>query len=370
MSFDLGVALLGPKYSEPRIPVMEHIWGLSRNAIKHFSGIDLIRQPQRINESFRSVARVFEIDLLWGGGLPTGCPELLDWDNGPPTQLDRSGKPVIQWGVFSTARQEDGRHFLHIPKPESVDAALSLDPLTLFPKSVDEYEAEFRQAYLAMLDSCAGDCCPIPHHYTTAFHWPLAIYGFEMLCEAGLQVSRFAAQMELFAEVSRRITTAWSRVPGVRGFILHDDLTTTRGPIFRPSWYRKYIFPHYSTIFAPLIAANIPIIFTSDGNCTEFIDDIFAAGAEGLNFEYLVDMADIAARYPDKILIGNISSDVIARGNRRQIEKAASSCIEDGKRARRFVVNVGGQLTHDMSIENLETYLEVRKALCRNGRLN
>ena len=160
MSFALGAALIERDYNEPRIPVMEHIWGLSRKAIKHFSGIDLLLQPERINEAFRCVSRVFEIDLLWGGGLPTGCPDLLDWDNGLATQLDRSGKPVIQWGVFSTARQEDGRHFLHIPKPESPQAALALDPLELFPKTTDEYEQEFRQAYLHMLESCGDDCWP------------------------------------------------------------------------------------------------------------------------------------------------------------------------------------------------------------------
>jgi hypothetical protein len=49
----------------------------------------------------------------------------------------------------------------------------------------------------------------------------------EPLCEAGLEEDRFAELVNRFAEISLRITTAWSRVEGVKGFILHDDLTMT-----------------------------------------------------------------------------------------------------------------------------------------------
>lgn len=368
MPKSLGLSVLRADYCDCRIPVMEHISGLSRSAIRHFSHIDPIAEPGRIRGAFERIVEAFEVDLLWGGGLPADNSPVIDWDDPAARKTDAHGAPIVQWGIFWAGAQEDGRHFLHVPKPQSVDEALDFRPLDYFPKSVDEYRAEFEGTYAAMLASTGESCYGIPSHYTTAFHWPLAIFGFHLLCEAGMDDGRFGRLMERFAEVSLRITTAWSQVPGLAGFILHDDLTMSSGPIFSPAWYRRHIFPHYPAIFAPLKQRGIPIIFCSDGDCGMFADDIFAAGADGMNVEYLVDMRPLTQRHPDKIFIGNINSSVLARGPLDAIEREVQRCVESGKAARRFVVNVGGQLTHDISIEHLEHYLAVRKKLCRLAR--
>ena len=365
MSYETGFAVVRGRGDPHRIAVMEHVRGLSRQAIIHFCGIDPVREPARLNEAFRRIVEVFEVDLLWGGGLPVEGDVVFDWDNGPSARRDQRGREVVQWGIFAATHQEDGRHFTHIPRPADVDQALAFDPLAWFPDTVADYQRRFTAQYEAMQRSTGEGCLPLPHHYTTCFHWALGIFGFELLCEAGMQEERFAALMQRFAQVSTRITTAWSRVPGLEGFILHDDLTMSSGPIFSPDWYRRHIFIHYPAIFAPLKDEGVPIIFTSDGDCTCFIDDIFNAGADGLNFEYLVDLESLAARYPDKILIGNINSATLARGPRSAIEAETQRCIEAGRRAPRFVVNVGGGLTHDIPIEHLECYLELRRRLTR-----
>ena len=368
VSEDLGRAVLAPDYSGLRIPVMEHLWGLSREAIQHFTGIDPIAQRQRIREAFLRLIELFEVDLLGGGGIPDESAEVFDWSDGRTFSVNASGDRVVQWGVFGASAQEDGRHFLHIPRSESVDEALDFQPLDYFPLTVERYRVEFQQSYDKMIADAGGACLPLPHHYTTCFHWPLGVFGFELLCEAGMEEDRFAALIERFVEITVRVTTAWSQVRGLAGFILHDDLTTSAGPIFSPDWYRRHIFPHYPRIFAPLREAGIPIIFTSDGDCTEFADDIFEAGADGLNFEHLVDLGRLVRDHPDKILIGNINSRALAAGPIEQIEHEARQCIEIGSRARRFVVNAGGQLTHDIPIDHLEAYLSVRRRQARETR--
>ena len=379
MSIDLGLAILRPDYHGQRVAVMEHLRGLSRQAIEHFSGIDPLREPQRLNEAFRRIAEVFEVDLLWGDGLPTntalpdtpsalGYEEIFDWDDGQTIKKTRDGLAVVQWGIFGAVHQEDGRHFVHVPKPQSVGEALAFEPMQYFPKTVEQYRADFARQYEHMLESVGEIAYPLPHHYTTCFHWPLAIFGFELLCEAGMEEAGFGRLMERFAEISVRIATAWSQVEGIKGFIFHDDLTMTGGPVFPPAWYRRHIFPHYPAIFAPLRRRNVPIIFTSDGDCSVFVQDIFAAGAEGLNFEYLVDLQRVVREYPDKILIGNINSATLAGGSIREIEREATRCIEIGCQAPRFVVNIGGGLTHTMPVRNLEAYLALRRNLCRRAR--
>lgn len=369
MSKDVGLAVLQSDYNGMRIPVMEHIQGLSREAIVHFTGIDPVAERHRVNEAFQRLAEIFEQDLNWGLGLPVETDPMYDWSDGETVKLDPAGNEVVQWGIFGALHQEDGRHFVHIPRPNSAEEALDFQPLKYFPMTVEEYRQVFQTAYDHMLTTVGQTCYPVPHHYTTCFHWPLAIFGFHVLCMAGMaDEDRFHELIGRFVDISIRITTAWSQVEGVKGFILHDDLTMTSGPIFPPEWYRRHIFPHYPAIFEPVKEKGITLLFTSDGDCTEFVDDIFDAGADGLNFEYMVDLEMLVEKYPDKVLIGNINSAILARGTREDIEKETRRCMEVGSHARRFVVNVSGQLTHDISIENLEYYLNLRKDLARNLR--
>lgn len=368
MSKKTGIEFLRNRGRQPgdKIPSMEHYRGLSREAVHKLTGRDPLEHRNCLNAVYQDLGRLLDVDLNWGGGLPVASDEVHDWSDGQRIKRNRHGYPVVQWGVFHVTAQEDGRHFLHIPLPEDLDAALQFDPLQYFQKTVEDYEEEFNRAYEHMLESCGDVVYPVPHHYTTCFHWPLAIFGFELLCEAGMEEEDFHCLMERFSEVSRRITTAWSRVEGLEGFILHDDLTMTSGPIFNPDWYRRHVFPFYKEIFRPLKEKNIPIIFTSDGDCSMFMDDVFSAGADGFNFEYLVNLETVASNHPDKILIGNLNNATIANGPTQKIEKEVRRCIEIGRDVPGFVVNVGGGLTHQIPVENLNFYLELRKRLCRS----
>ena len=376
MSLPFALEFLAPSYAGARIACMEHLLGLSRECIRHFTGRDPLAEPQHLNAIFRELTERLDIDLLWGGGLPANNAATFDWATGPRVRKNAAGEECIQWGIFATTHQEDGRHFTGIPKPASVDAALALDPLALFPDTIDQYTERFTRQYARDLESCGDSAYPIPHHYTTCFHGPLALFGFELLCEAGMEEDRFSTLMTRFAEISRRVTTAWSRVRDPQGhrlqaFICHDDLTMTSGPLFSPAWYRRHIFPHYRAIFAPLQAAGIPVIFTSDGDPTAFIDDILGesgANADGFNFEYLVDLQILVDKYPNKILIGNLNSGTLARGPIAAIEAELTRAIAIGKHAPRFVINVGGGLTHDIPPAHLEAYLKLRKHLCRTAR--
>jgi hypothetical protein len=117
--------------------------------------------------------------------------------------------------------------------------------------------------------------------YVTLCSGFIAIFGWDMLLTAGglgpvalgEVANRYASWMMQFYEA-----LAEGETPVVYS---HDDIVWTSGAVFHPEWYRKYIFPNYKKYYAPLIEAGKKIIFVSDGNYSEFVDDIAATGAHG-----------------------------------------------------------------------------------------
>ena len=79
----------------------------------------------------------------------------------------------------------------------------------------------------------------------------------------------------------------------------------------------------------------------------------------------MVDLEYLVNNYPNKILIGNMNSHILAAGPLERITDEVHRCLKVGVRAPQFVLNVGGQITHDISTAHLEHYLQVRKQLSR-----
>lgn len=48
--------------------------------------------------------------------------------------------------------------------------------------------------------------------------------------------------MDEFAEINRRVFRVFARLP-VNFVICHDNIVTSRGPVYSPVWMHHYIFP-------------------------------------------------------------------------------------------------------------------------------
>ena len=77
----------------------------------------------------------------------------------------------------------------------------------------------------------------------------------------------------------------------------------SEGAIFHPDWYRKYIFPKYKQLWEPIKASGKKLLFCSDGDFTEFIDDFIEAGVDAVIPEPMTDFEMICERYGDRIAI-------------------------------------------------------------------
>jgi hypothetical protein len=86
-----------------------------------------------------------------------------------------------------------------------------------------------------------------PMLYTTLFMWGVEVLGWEIfMLAASLDPDRFHDHFIVpCAAKSKAIVTEMAHASTAPLIFVHDDLAQASGPIFRPSWYDDYIFPHY-----------------------------------------------------------------------------------------------------------------------------
>jgi len=225
-----------------------------------------------------------------------------------------------------------------------VEDVLSFDPAEAFPApDHGELVARFERSW--RLQRRQLDQVPTTGIYITLISGLIDLLGWEMLLLAagtdpkrfGELANRYAAWMQQYFDA-----LADADVPTV---MIHDDMVWTAGAFIHPAWYRRYVFPNFKKYFAPLIEAGKKIAFTSDGNYTEFIDDLAEAGVHGFCLEPATDMAAIAERYgKTHFFVGNADTRILLSGTREAIAEEVRRCMAIGKDCPGFFLAVGNHI--------------------------
>ncbi len=202
--------------------------------------------------------------------------------------------------------------------------------------------------------------------YVTLMSGLIEIFGWDMLLEAvGTDPKKFGKLTNRYAELMQHYFEALAEadVPVV---MIHDDIVWTSGAFINPDWYREYIFPNYKQYFNPLIESGKKILFTSDGNYTEFIDDIVESGVHGFVLEPTTDMEYIADNYGQThVFIGNADTRILLKGTKKEIRKEVERCMRIGKDCPGFFMAVGNHIPANTPVENAVYYNQVYEELSR-----
>ena len=161
---------------------------------------------------------------------------------------------------------------------------------TLGPELVD--------ALRALAATVPEDRIPMARHYATLVVRAILEFGWEpFLTAAAMDEKAFGKILDLFGEATLTILRGWAQIDRVPLVYLHDDIAMTKGLIFRPAWYREYVFPWYRRFVDVCHAAGKKVLFVSDGNYLPVLDDILATGMDGLAIESSsMDPAEVMAR--------------------------------------------------------------------------
>jgi hypothetical protein len=207
--------------------------------------------------------------------------------------------------------------------------------------------------------------CYYPMLYTTLFMWGVEVLGWETFMEAAFsEPDRFHRDFLVpCAAKSVRIVSEMASASSCPFIFLHDDLASGTGPVFPPSWYEDYIFPHCQEIFLPAKQAGKKIILVADGNMSAFLPRLVELGVDGLMFESPATPVEAVIEHfgaPGKFFIGGIETAKLTFGSPAEIKTMVFELMRKVEGNPGFALASGGGLHGNIPLANLIAYFDAR----------
>lgn len=140
-----------------------------------------------------------------------------------------------------------------------------------------------------------------------------------------------------------------------------EDMAFKSGPMFSPRWLREHYFPRLKRVASTFHARRKKVVFHSDGNLNPIMNDLVAAGIDGLNpieVQAGMDLADLHKRYPALIFFGGIDvSQLLPFGKPQEVQDAVVKAIEDTEG--QILIGSSTEVINQVPLEN---FLAMRKA--------
>lgn len=249
---------------------------------------------------------------------------------------------------------------------EDPEDIFDFDPMEVYGiRSHQDIVRDFNDNYKLQRE-LAPDAVTTTGIYITLVSGLLEIFGWDMLLMGlGIDPNAVGKVANRYTEWVQQYFNALADcdAPVVK---IHDDIVWTTGAFIHPQWYRKYVFPNYKKLFAPLYEAGKKVIYTSDGTYTEFIDDIADCGVHGFVMEPTTDMKYIAEKYGQThVFIGNADTRVLLKGTKEEIYQEVKRCVDIGKNCPGFIMAVGNHIPSNTPVEKALYYNEVFEKLRR-----
>lgn len=332
------------------------------DAETHITGIDYYQHPRLCRERMNQLYPHLHMPVpATDDPIP---PPALSLD-GPSSDGDAH---TVRWGDSVTGTWQHGEAVFHTPEEVFAFSPLEKADFSDWPVVMrEDYSSEeviyqrHRRQYPADWQAAPPGEYVSAGFYNTLFMWPMLTFGWELFLECALD-PRFDRIMDEFAEISRRVFTALSRLP-VHFVQCHDDIVTSRGPTFSPQWMHRHIFPRYEEYFSIIKDAGKEPVYIVDGCVDAYVDDVMACGARGFNTEPYTNFKAIARRYDDPFLVGEGDVRVIMTNDRAEIRKMVLSMVETARMSGGYALASGNDIGWNVPPEAVKYYLDITAEL-------
>jgi hypothetical protein len=146
-------------------------------------------------------------------------------------------------------------------------------------------------------------------------------------------------------------------------FFTWADIAYKGRLLYSLSFLRETFIPMLRSVCEPLAEAGIKVVFHSDGDVTEIVDDMLDAGIHGLNpIEPIagMDIGYLKKRYGKRlILVGNVDcSQVLPLGSVRDVVEATKNCLRDAGHGGGLFIGSSSEIVPATPLENVLAFYE------------
>ena len=198
----------------------------------------------------------------------------------------------------------------------------------------------------------------VPGH-GCGFHATYGLMGQEFFCYAIYDARRELDRiMEVLSETSVRMATVAAEAQLAPLFFIGDDIAYKDKLMFSPQFLRETFIPILARMIAPLKDAGVKVIYHSDGNLMEIMDDLLDIGIDGLNpIEPLagMELGVLRRRYgKNLILVGGIDcSQLLPLGTPEHIREGVKEAMRVAAPGGGFFIGSSSEIVPATPVENI-----------------
>ncbi len=249
--------------------------------------------------------------------------------------------------------------FWRVPIP-SRETLVKLEPpdISVFLGRVDEY-----------LELLKGGPAGLNVYVHGPFDQTYLSIGYERFFMALYDDLPFVeAVMELYTERSLALIRGL-RQRDVSTIEIVDDIAYGKGLMVNPDILEALWLPRMRRLLEPVLDADVPRFFHSDGDVSQFIEYVIGLGFQGMNpIEPLCnDIVEIRKAYGDRlVLMGNLDvGGVLATGSEEEVRLETAKMLSEFMPGGGYVAMSGSRISDAVRPEN---YIAMTKTVKSLGR--
>lgn len=198
------------------------------------------------------------------------------------------------------------------------------------------------------------------------FSYAWELMGFETFCMSIVtNIGLVQRLMEKIAKIQLAVFERMASFDIVGAMWLADDLAYASGLIVSPVFFRKHLFPYFIEYKQICDRYGIPLIYHSDGNISEVIDDLIHCGINALHpiEPKAMNIFDLKERYGKKVcLIGNIDvGETLTRGDAKQVRSEVKLKIQSLAPGGGYCLGSSNAITNYVKFENYVAMLDAAR---------
>ena len=189
------------------------------------------------------------------------------------------------------------------------------------------------------------------------------LMGFETFClNTILNVGLVQRLISKIAELQLAVFERMASYDTVGAMWLADDLAYSSGLMISPSFFRQHLFPYFVEYKKICQKYGLPLLYHSDGNITEVIDDLIQCGVNAIHpiEPKVMDIFEIKSKYGAKLcLIGNIDvGETLTRGTRERVRSEVINKIRRLAPGGGYCLGSSNAITNYVKFDNYIAMLE------------